>query len=248
MPTNDRGWMRADPPRIRSTLNRLEPMMLPNASWPFFLTAAATQVASSGMEVPPARMVMAMNLSLTPSALAMAVAESTKRLPPRMSAPRPPRIITMESHSLRSFCGSSGAGESSAFWRKLCHMYRMKKASRMPPSRRERPSVPKPKRVFSSPSAMRSTVMRMFTGMSLRRLSRVMGMGSSTAVRPRMSRVLKMLDPTTLPMAISAFPCEAPMKLTTISGADVPIPTIVRPITNSLSPKRRATADAPSTR
>ena len=90
--------------------------------------------------------------------------------------------------------------------------------------------------------------MKMLTGMSFFRFSRVMSMGRSRAVRPRMSSVLKMLEPTTLPMAISALPCAAPMKLTTISGAEVPMPTMVSPMTNSLRPKRRATAEAPSTR
>ena len=55
------------------------------------------QVASSGREVPRARMVIAMNLSLTPSSLASAVALSTKRLPPQMRAARPPVIISNDS-------------------------------------------------------------------------------------------------------------------------------------------------------
>ena len=84
--------------------------------------------------------------------------------------------------------------------------------------------------------------------MSFLRLPEVMGMGRSSAVMPRISSVLKILEPMTLPMEISAFPCTAPMKLTTISGADVPIPTMVRPMTNSLRPNLRAMEEAPSTK
>ena len=47
---NDTGAITAEVPRIRRMLNMLEPMMLPRASCPFFLTAAAMQVASSGRE------------------------------------------------------------------------------------------------------------------------------------------------------------------------------------------------------
>ena len=44
------------------------------------------------------------------------------------------------------------------------------------------------------------------TGMSLRTVERAIIMGATTAATPTMSRVLKMLLPTTLPMAISAEP------------------------------------------
>ena len=90
--------------------------------------------------------------------------------------------------------------------------------------------------------------MRMLTGMSRFLLEGVTAMGRIRAVRPRISNVFMMLEPTTLPMAMSALPWKAPMKLTTISGAEVPMPTMVRPMTNSLRPKRRAMPEAPSTR
>ena len=84
-------------------------------------------------------------------------------------------------------------------------------------------------------------------GMSRRRLERVTATGAITAVRPRMSRVLNTLEPTTLPTEMSAFPCRAPVRLTTSSGQLVPKPTMVRPMTNSLMPALRAMADEPST-
>ena len=63
---NDSGQARAEDPRIRRMLDMLEPMMLPRARAPFFFAAATTQVTSSGNDVPPARIVMAMNFSDRP--------------------------------------------------------------------------------------------------------------------------------------------------------------------------------------
>ena len=53
--------------------------------------------------------------------------------------------------------------------------------------------------------------------------------------------------PAPLPIAMSAFPLSAPVRLTTSSGMEVPIPTIVIPIRNSLKPALRAIDEAPST-
>ena len=72
--------------------------------------------------------------------------------------------------------------------------------------------------------------------------------GAISAVTPRIIIVLKRFDPTMLPTAMSALPCNDDRKLTTISGVEVPIPTIVSPITNSLKPNRFAMLDEPSTR
>ena len=87
-------------------LNMLEPMMLPRASWPFFLAAATTQVASSGREVPPARIVIAMNLSLTFSILAMISAELTKSLPPMIRAANPAAMRRRDQPIFLSFTSS----------------------------------------------------------------------------------------------------------------------------------------------
>ena len=75
----------------------------------------------------------------------------------------------------------------------------------------------------------------------------VIVIGQITAVIPSISITLNILEPMTFPMAISALPLIAPIKLTTISGADVPIPTMVRPMTKSLIPRRLATVEEPST-
>ena len=87
-----------------------------------------------------------------------------------------------------------------------------------------------------------------FNGMSFFRLLLVIVSGAMMAVTPRISIVLKIFEPTMFPIAMSALPCKEERKLTTISGVDVPIPTIVRPITNSLIPNFFAMLDEPSTR
>ena len=87
----------------------------------------------------------------------------------------------------------------------------------------------------------------MLRGMSFLRLLLVMVRGAIKAVIPRIIMVLKMLEPTMFPMAMSALPWNDERKLTTISGVEVPMPTIVSPITNSLSPNFLAMLEEPST-
>ena len=72
--------------------------------------------------------------------------------------------------------------------------------------------------------------------------------GSTTAVTPTIINTLKMLLPTTLPIAISVLPLKEDMRLTMSSGAEVPNATIVKPITRSLTPHYLATAAEPSVR
>ena len=111
------------------------------------------------------------------------------------------------------------------------------------PSIRLRPSLP---RVL--PSKRSIAVARRFIGISLLKLLLVMVRGEISAMRPIARQVLNMFEPTMLPIARSELPFIADMKLTTISGAEVPMPTIVSPIMNSLIPNLRAKFDEPSTR
>ena len=69
----------------------------------------------------------------------------------------------------------------------------------------------------------------------------------ATAAIPCTPRMLKMLLPTTLPIAISCLPLKLARTEVTSSGADVPRATMVRPITSSLRPRERASADEPET-
>ena len=67
------------------------------------------------------------------------------------------------------------------------------------------------------------------------------------AVRPRIPRILKMFDPTILPMAISDCFRNAAINEVASSGKDVPTATTVSPINASDTPKVRAIVTAPST-
>ncbi len=78
-----------------------------------------------------------------------------------------------------------------------------------------------------------STEIPMQYGISKRIVFRSMGTGLIMAVTPSMSNILAALDPTTLPMATEPLPLTVPIMLTTISGIEVPMPTMVRPIRNS---------------
>ena len=71
-------------------------------------------------------------------------------------------------------------------------------------------------------------------------------MGVTKAAQPTINKVLKMLEPTTLPTAMSGVSFKADMKLTKNSGIDVPIATIVSPITICDICIRSAIATAPS--
>ena len=68
------------------------------------------------------------------------------------------------------------------------------------------------------------------------------------AATPTISIEFMVLEPTTLPTAISGVPSMADARLTKSSGAEVPTATIVRPIIISGTFIRRAKAEAPVVR
>ena len=84
------------------------------------------------------------------------------------------------------------------------------------------------------------------SGISLANVPLPMGIGATMAVHPTIIRVLKILLPTTLPIANPALPLKEDNKLITNSGAEVPRATIVRPITRLEMLNRLATDAAPS--
>ena len=85
-------------------------------------------------------------------------------------------------------------------------------------------------------------------GMSLRTVVFKMVMGNTRAATPTMSNVLKILLPTTFPTAKSGVPLRAETKLTQNSGIEVPMATIVNPITICDTFIRSASETAPSVR
>src|SRR5690554_3542201 len=65
--------------------------------------------------------------------------------------------------------------------------------------------------------------------------------GQIRAVRPSIRAMLAMFEPYALPIAIPGFPCIDENVATTISGAEVPKPTITIPISKGDILKCRAT-------
>ena len=85
-------------------------------------------------------------------------------------------------------------------------------------------------------------------GNSLRNTCDCTAIGLISAVTPRISATLVMLEPYALPSASPGLPCNAASADTAISGADVPKPTITMPTSSGGMPKCRAVAAAPSTK
>ena len=82
------------------------------------------------------------------------------------------------------------------------------------------------------------------TGMSTRAMEGGMPIGSTIDVMPRIARMLKMFDPTTLPIATSPWRLAAAATEVASSGRLVPIATIESPIAASDRPAARAMAVA----
>ena len=79
-------------------------------------------------------------------------------------------------------------------------------------------------------------------------LPAVSGRGRIRAQTPRMTKTLKMFDPTTMPIATSLLPAMAESTDTTSSGVEVPTATTVSPMMNSGTRNRCASAAEPSVR
>lgn len=78
-------------------------------------------------------------------------------------------------------------------------------------------------------------------------ISGVIGKGLIALLIPKMNRILKILDPSTLPITIPLSPFLSAVIDVTSSGKDVPIATMVRPMSASLNPNVLAMKLAPST-
>ena len=85
------------------------------------------------------------------------------------------------------------------------------------------------------------------TGMSRLSSCASTDMGWMTAARPTTPRVLKRLEPMTLPSARSSSPLRAAATDEASSGSEVPTATMVRPMIRSLTPKPWAISTAPQT-
>ena len=88
----------------------------------------------------------------------------------------------------------------------------------------------------------------MVKGMSRRVCCRSIAKGRMAAVMPRISRVLQIFDPITLPKAMSPLPLRADEMLMNSSGDDVPMPMMVKPMMKLLRCAFLAIATDESTR
>jgi hypothetical protein len=75
-----------------------------------------------------------------------------------------------------------------------------------------------------------------------------MAIGAIIAVTPSTIPILAILDPNAFPTAKPEFPCKEEIPDTKISGAEVPNPTIVNPITKDETPICLAIETAPETK
>ena len=74
------------------------------------------------------------------------------------------------------------------------------------------------------------------------------GSGETSAVAPKTKAILAILEPMALPIASPGASSRAAIVETSISGAEVPKATIVRPINRGDMPRWLAVAEAPSTK
>ncbi len=100
----------------------------------------------------------------------------------------------------------------------------------------------------SAASAQTSSDTAIMTGTSWRMSCWLTISGVISAEAPSMNSTLKMLLPTTLPIAMSAWPDQADCTDTAISGALVPNATTVRPTTSGEMPNDSDRREAPRTR
>ena len=222
-------------------------MILPNAISVFFLTAAATEAASSGNDVPQAISVNEMKASFTPKDFAMSTALSTNKSQLVISNTNPPTTLITANH--KGVASSASTILVILFFlsrEKEYHIKNTKAAKSNKPSIRlivaGRPSKKLNARTVSNiDTATHRGISNFIFFLSI-------AIGKHNAVTPAIPRILKILEPTTLPIATSAFPFNAPKKLTTNSGIEVPTPTIAAPITKSDTRYFLAMDTAPATR
>ncbi len=98
------------------------------------------------------------------------------------------------------------------------------------------------------PAKIKSTDANNIIGPSFLIDSFCTGSGSIKAVTPKIKPMLAMLDPITLPSAISELPCMAALRLTINSGAEVPKAITVIPITKGDIFNRSARLTPPFTK
>ena len=182
-------------PKMSVILKMFDPIIFPRAMLVFFFTAATTDAANSGSDVPHAISVNEMKASLTPNDFAISTALSINMSQLVISKARPPTTFMVEIHKGLVFSFSSLVGVK--FFLSRAKEYHIKTAKH---TRRIMPSI-----LLSEVSAPlkklnERIVSRIDTpihkGSSNFRFLRSTAMGKNSAVSPKMPNTLKMLDPT----------------------------------------------------
>ena len=184
--------------------------------------------------------------SLTPNDFAIVTALSTKRSQLVISNTRPPTTFAMDFHN-GTVAGSRVTVEA-LFLSRTKEMYikATKTNSNSAPSTRLIPAAGVKKK--SKAKRVSSTDTPTHNGNSNFTFLRSVATGKKRAVSPNIPKTLNIFEPTTFPIATSELPLSAPIKLTTNSGIEVPIPTITAPTTKSDTPYFLATDTEPVTR
>ena len=226
-------------PRTIRILKILDPTAFPTAISTSFFLAATTEVTSSGSEVPIDTMVSPTRVWLIPSSIAILLAVSTVRSPPKAIAAAPTirkRILLpydssfILSHSstpsISIFCPAARAFIA---LRTIVKIYPANTIRKITPS--ACPSVipalsPSPE----IPSTSRNSAQPKDKGISLTTVAFWTIIGVRIEQTPITNIRLKILDPTTLLTASSLFCTREAVTLTAVSGSEVPIATIVRPM------------------
>ena len=232
--------MYADIPIISNMLNICDPNMFPIAMSVSPFLVAAIDVISSGKLVLNATIVRLISFSLIPNILAISTALSTTMSPPIFSPIIPIVIPNIDSHTgdvFLSFVFISislfSLSNSSPFFA-IIMLYIMN------PIHSVSSIIPSSFVIVFICSFVpfmhrkNSIIVDIIViGISNSRVSFLNFSGFIIAHAPNIKNMFAMLLPTTFPMLMSECPSIADVTLTTSSGIDVPIATIVSPITIS---------------
>ena len=231
-------------PSTIKILNTLEPIAFPSAISTSFFLAATMDVTNSGSDVPTATIVRPTNVSVIPNAIASVLAESTTQSPPKAIPAAPPTILIILTGMDCSTFVSSSVALFRAFKaeRIIIKIKIENNTNKIIPSKR--PNVIPP----VTPSTIKSIAAKRENGISLLIVSLSTSIVCIIAQRPTTTNKLNKLEPLTLLTASELLPCREAEIETAVSGSDVPMATIVRPIIKEGTRSLFATFDAPSTK
>ncbi|MNY15525.1 hypothetical protein D3C86_1487440 [compost metagenome] len=196
---NGDGAISAVTPSTPRRLNRLLPITLPTAISRSPRNAAINEVASSGREVLTATMVKPMIRSDKPRSVATTTAAPSNKCPAYTSIPSPATISSrLVIHGASPAWSWLDTGRTECRdWRSNKARYRSNAANRITPSARVNSSF--------HASTNTSRLAPIISGMSRRTNCLETRSGIISAESPRVTRMLKMLLPITLPTAMSAL-------------------------------------------